>query len=126
MINLKTHDLNDVQKQIFIDHYSNNKNNDNLKSLTFNFSSNLISTAIDDLFQYSWLKNKKRWKNNKRLHKKFRKEIVKYVPKDIAWLYTFLLVAALRPRINYSEIAAKLMVVEPLPTGALAYTLDNS
>lgn len=36
------------------------------------------------LIDYSWLKTKKRWKNNRRLTKKFVKNFYKYIPHWVA------------------------------------------
>jgi hypothetical protein len=78
-------------------------------------------TTIDDLLQYSWLKNKKRWKNNRRLNKKYHKYWTRYIPTHIASLFfSFMAMTPLRRRINYNEMAKKAIVVEPLPPGAVS------
>lgn len=43
--------------------------------------------VIIDFITYSWLKNKKRWENNKRLRKKFLRNYYKYLPISVieAW-----------------------------------------
>jgi hypothetical protein len=78
-------------------------------------------TTVDDLLQYSWLKNKKRWKNNRRLNKKYHKYWRRYLPEHITNLVlAFVMTTPLRRRTNYSEMAKKLIVVEPLPADAVS------
>lgn len=57
----------------------------------------------------------------KRMKKKFLKKLYRYLPQNIyrEYLTKAMVKLMLRPRINYSELAGKLVVVEPLPQGAL-------
>jgi hypothetical protein len=86
------------------------------------------NTKIEDLIQFSWLKNKRRWKYNRRLHKKFCKHWMRYVPQKIFNLYLAHHIAGpLRRRIDYSSMARRMFSVQPLPTGALPiYDRDAS
>jgi hypothetical protein len=77
--------------------------------------------TADDILRRSWLKNKKRWSNNRRLHKKFVKHWSRYISyKVYAEIMGSLLTAAISNRLNYDEIGRKAFKVEPLPAGAIA------
>jgi len=41
-------------------------------------------TTVQSLIDYSWLKHKKKWKNNRRYNKKFHKNFHKYIPHWVA------------------------------------------
>ena len=43
--------------------------------------------TVDHLLQFSWLKNKKKWKHNKRLYKKFQKRWKVYIPQNIIFQF---------------------------------------
>ncbi len=83
--------------------------------------------TIEDLFEFSNLRRPKRWRRNKRLHKKFRRNWRKYVPKRIYREFMRkILTSPFRRRINYSEIARKAFSVQPMPSGALEhYRMKN-
>jgi len=83
--------------------------------------------TIEDLFEFSNLRRPKRWRRNQRLHKKFRKNWSKYVPKRIRIEFmSKVLASPLRRRMDYGSIARKALSVQPLPPGALAeYKLKN-
>ena len=75
-----------------------------------------------DLIKFLKLKNKKKWLHNKRYFKKLVKNFSRYVPKHI--YHEFMLKVFARPlwpRINYSDIASKIVKIEPMPEGALQY-----
>jgi len=73
-----------------------------------------------DLIKFLKLKNKKKWLHNKRYAKKLARNLSRYLPLNIYHEYMAkVFVRPLLPRLNYSELARKLVVVEPLPSGAL-------
>jgi hypothetical protein len=79
-----------------------------------------LKITTNDILQRSWLKNKKRWRNNNRLRKKFVQRWTHYVSyKVYAEIMGILLTAALRHRLNYDEMGRMAVKVEPLPKGAL-------
>ena len=76
--------------------------------------------TVNDILDRSWLKNKKRWRNNNRLRKKFANRWIHYVSYEVyAEVMGVLLSAAIRPRRNYDELSRRAFKVEPLPAGAL-------
>lgn len=73
-----------------------------------------------DVIPFLQLKNIKKWLHNKRYCKKLVRNLSRYLPKHI--YYEFMakvFVRPLLPRLNYSELARKLVVVQPLPDGAI-------
>ena len=45
------------------------------------------NVTISELLDYSWLKNKLKWKRKKRLRKKFLKSYTKYIPDWVIYQY---------------------------------------
>lgn len=71
---------------------------------------------IDDLFRFCTLRRPKKWKRNKRLNKKFRKNYNKYVPESIRHEFMAKIFAkVIKPRLNFDSIARRALTVEPLP-----------
>jgi transcriptional accessory protein Tex/SPT6 len=76
--------------------------------------------TIDEFINNSWLKNKKRWKNNRRLNKKFKRNIRKYLTKRARReVLSIAFCKPLRQRLDYVSIIRKCFDVEPLPAGAI-------
>jgi len=72
-----------------------------------------FNTTIEDLLQYAWLKNKKRWAHNNRLHKRFLLNWYKYIPFEIAITFISLgLARSLHERLYDSSILRKFVTVE--------------
>jgi hypothetical protein len=81
----------------------------------------------DDLLKFSNIRRKKKWKNNNRYRRKFYHNWQKYVPDSIYREFMAkVIMMPLRRRINYSEIARRLVTIEPLPPGALAYADESN
>jgi hypothetical protein len=100
----------DEQKAAIIEAYLRNKNKPKITE----------NTKLEDLIQFSWLKNKKKWKHNRRLHKKFCKHWMRYVPQKIINSYlAYTFATHLRRRLDYSSMARRMFSVEQLPAGAL-------
>jgi hypothetical protein len=79
-----------------------------------------IQPTFYDLIKFLKLKNPKKWIHNKRYRKKLVRNLSRYLPKHIYYEYMAkIFVRPLLPRLNYSELARKLVVIEPLPEGAL-------
>ena len=76
--------------------------------------------VVDDLMSFSNLRHKKKWMHNNRYHKKFRKHWFRYVPKFIRDEFEMKTMRALiGKRLNCVDLANKLVVVQPLPAGAI-------
>lgn len=75
--------------------------------------------TINEFLDNSWLKNKKSWKNNRRLNKKFKKNYRIYLTKRARRdLFSMAMSIPISQRLDYSSIASKCLSVEPIPNGA--------
>lgn len=109
--------LSDVEKCAILDHVRNKdvRMENSMQSLHPD-----RKITVNDILDRSWLKNKKRWRNNNRLRKKFANRWIHYVSYEVyAEVMGVLLSAAIRHRRNYDELGRRAFKVEPLPAGAL-------
>jgi len=106
------------EKSLIIEAHLKNKTAPRLNPLHFGKMSDKPAAA--DLLKFSKLKHKKKWAHNRRYAKKFLRNWRRYVSDDIFSEFiakTF--ASVILPRINYEELAKKIFVVEPLPSGAV-------
>jgi len=83
--------------------------------------------TLNDLLMFSWLKNKKKWKRNKRLYKRFQKNWKRYVSESVRHQYlASIMCMPLRRRVDYSEIARKVVSVAPLKCEACGMLSSNN